>query len=330
MNEKQRTILDQTLTKDYGNIAGITVLKNGKLVYENYFNTCNSSSKIHVYSVTKSIISLLIGIAIDKGYIKNINQKIIEFFPDYKIKKKEQTLKDITLRDILTMTAPYKYKFAPYTYIKYFMSDDWVTFSLDLLGGKGKIGDFKYTPIVGLDILSGILIRTTGQSVFEFATENVFSPLDIHVKESIILHSAKEQATFNKSTSTSGWVTDSAGVNAGGWGLTLSSADMAKVGQLYLNKGVWDNKQIVSTQWIMDSTTEHSKWDKMDLSYGYLWWIIDKNKGACAAMGDGGNIIYFNPQNQLVVAISSMFVQRAKDRIELIKQNIEPLFDDYN
>jgi len=329
MNKEQEMLLEKKLIKDYRNIAGITILKNEELVYDNYFNDCNSSSKVHVYSVTKSIVSILIGIAIDKGYIQNVNQKIIDFFPNYKIKKKEQTLQKITLKDMLTMTAPYKYNFAPYAFIKYFMSNDWITFSLDLLGGKESIGFFKYAPLIGPDILSGILIHTTGQSVLEFATEHLFSPLDIHIKANILLHSAKEQTKFNRSITANGWVTDLAGVNAGGWGLTLSSMDMAKIGQLYLNKGLWNGKQIVSSQWIMDSLTEQSKWDKMNLSYGYLWWIIDNEKGCYAAMGDGGNIIYFNAQTQLVVAIASTFLQHTKDRLELIKNDIEPLFKDY-
>ena len=134
IQEKTETF-EKVVMRDYGNIAGIVVLKNGETLYENYFNGCTINSRIHVYSVTKSIISILIGIAMDKGYIKNLDQKVLDFFPEYKIKKREKTIQNITLRHLLTMTAPYKYKFNPY--IKYFTSDNWVKFSLDLLGGKG-------------------------------------------------------------------------------------------------------------------------------------------------------------------------------------------------
>ena len=115
---------------------------------------------------------MLFGIAIDKGYIKNLDEKVIDFFPNYKIKKREKTIQHITIKNLLTMTAPYKYKSNPYT--KFFSSADWVTSSLDLLGGSGKIGDFRYAPVIGIDILSGILINTTGQSVLEFAQDNLF------------------------------------------------------------------------------------------------------------------------------------------------------------
>ncbi len=319
------TELEKKINNDYSNTAGVVVLKDGKVLYDNYFNECNSTSRIHVYSVTKSIISILIGIAIDKGYIKDINQKVLDFFPDYIVKSREKTIQKITLKDLLTMTAPYKYIFAPY--IKYFTSDDFVKFTLDLLGGKGQIGKFKYTPLIGPDILSGILIRATGQSVLDFARDNLFSPLEITVENNVAFHSKEEQLAFNKAKDISGWVVDGAGINTGGWGLTLSPMDMAKIGQLFLDRGMWNGKQIVSESWIDESTKEHSKWEKLGMSYGYLWWIIDDKEHACAAMGDGGNTIYFNRNKKMVVSIASFFISRAKDRIELIKEYIEPIFE---
>ncbi|MNO84419.1 6-aminohexanoate-dimer hydrolase [compost metagenome] len=326
MNHEKVTELEKKINNDYSNIAGMVVLKNGKTRYENYFNECSATSRIHVYSVTKSIISILIGIAVDKGYIKSINQKVLDFFPDYTVKRREKTIQNVTLKHLLTMTAPYKYKFAPYTYIKYFMSDDWVKFTFDLLGGKGQIGDFRYTPLIGPDILSGILVKVTGQSVFDFATENLFLPLGITVEGNVIFHSAKEQRAFNKSKTISGWVADPIGLNTGGWGLTLSPADMAKIGQLCLDGGIWNGKQIVSTGWIDESTKEHSRWDKLSLSYGYLWWV--ENGNSYAAMGDGGNVIYVNTKKKIVVSIASLFVPKVKDRLELIKEYIEPIFEE--
>lgn len=173
--------LEKAVMRDYGNVAGIVVLKDGETLYENYFNECDANSRIHVYSVTKSIISILIGIAMDKGYIKGPDQKVLDFFPEYEIKKGETTIQNITLKNLLTMTAPYKYKFNPY--IKYFTSDDWVNFSLDLLGGRGRVGKFRYAPLIGPDILSGILGKVTGESVINFARENLFVPLGIVVEK---------------------------------------------------------------------------------------------------------------------------------------------------
>lgn len=283
MIQGKTKMLEKAVMRDYGNIAGIVVLKNGETLYENYFNECDANSRIHVYSVTKSIISILIGIAMDKGYIKGPDQKVLDFFPEYEIKKGEKTIQNITLKNLLTMTAPYKYKFNPY--IKYFTSDDWVNFSLDLLGGRGRVGKFRYAPLIGPDILSGILGKVTGESVINFAQENLFAPLGIVVEKNIIFHSKEEQLAFNQATDISGWAADPVGVNTAGWGLTLSPVDMAKIGQLYLNHGMWNGRRIVSEKWVDESTKEHSRWKTHDLSYGYLWWVY---QDGFAAMGDGG------------------------------------------
>ncbi len=325
MNQDEMKQLEDTIKREHSNVAGVVVMKNDKVLYENYFNECTTASTINVFSVTKSIISILIGIAIDMGYIKSIDQKVLDFFPNYKVKRKEKTINDITLRNLLTMTAPYKYWLAPYK--KHFTSDDWVKSSLDLLGGHGKVGKFRYTPLIGPDILSGILVNSTGQSLLEFARKNLFSPLDITVDKNIIFETKQEQMAFTKATDISGWVSDSMGVNTAGWGLTLTPMDMAKIGQLYLNRGKWNNKQIVSTKWIDNSTKKHSRWEKHNLPYGYLWWIIDEEEKICAAMGDGGNVIYFDGKKEIVVSIASLFKPRAKDRISLIRNNIVPLFE---
>ncbi len=327
MNNEKLTELEKKIQSEYSNIAGMVIFKNGKKQYENYFNECTQASKIHVYSVSKSIISLLFGIAMDKGYITGLNQKVLDFFPDYQIKKKATTIQKITLKDMMTMTAPYKFKNSMTTFMRYFMSKDYLKFTLDLLGGKGSIGAFNYTPLVGPDILSGILVKATGQSVFDFATENLFAPLGITVEKNIFFRSAKEQSEFNTSKDTSGWVVDAQGLNTGGWGLSLSPMDMAKIGQLCLDNGMWNGQQIVSKQWIDESTKEHSKWEEQNLSYGYLWWIIDENEQACAAMGDGGNAIYFNKKKGIVISIASLLMQNAKDRIELIREYIEPALE---
>ena len=313
--------LEQKINSQYGNTTGIVIIKDGIVSYEKYFKGCTADSRVHVYSVTKSVISILIGIALDKECIKNIDEKVLDYFPEYKVKRGERKIQNITLRDMLTMTAPYKYRFfAPY--IKYFTSSDWVKFSLDLLGGRGKIGTFRYAPLIGPDILSGILVRATGQSVLDFAVENLFEPLGIKVENNLLFGSKEEQMAFNQSTDISGWVTDSMGIHTAGWGLTLTPMDMAKIGQLYLNGGTWEGKQIISSKWIEDSTEEHSRWKKENLPYGYLWWV---NEDGYAAMGDGGNIICVNTKKKLVISIAALFVPKAGDRIELIKKFIEPI-----
>lgn len=325
MRQEQITRMENMINKDYSNMTGMVILKEGKSVYENYYNGYTEANRIHIFSVTKSIISALFGIALDKGYIDSIEQKVLEFYPEYMVKRGEKTIQNIKIKDMLTMTAPYKYKFNPYT--KYFTSMDWVKFSLDVLGGKGHIGEFRYAPIVGPDILSGILVKATGQSVFDFAKENLFTPLGITVERNITFHSKEEQMAFYKATDVSGWVASPTGVNTAGWGLTLSPMDMAKIGQLFLSKGIWNGERIISEKWIIESTSEQSRWKQRNLPYGYLWWLGEQDNGY-AAMGDGGNIIYVRPEKNMVVAITSLFLPRVKDRIDFIKKYVEPIFSE--
>lgn len=324
MNQEKIAEMERIIGTDYTNMAGMVIRKDGEAVYENYFHGCTQASRIHVSSVTKSILSILFGIALDKGYIGSVDQKVLDFYPEYTVKRGEKTIQNITIKDMLTMTAPYKYKCNPYT--KYFTSADWVKFSLDVLGGKGTVGEFRYAPIVGPDILAGILVKATGQSVFDFATENLFVPLGITVEKTVIFRNKEEQMAFYKATDRSVWVAGPTGVNTAGWGLTLSPVDMAKIGQLFLNGGVWEGTRMVSEEWIAESTSEQSRWKQRDLPYGYLWWAGVDGSGY-AAIGDGGNIIYVSPERNMVVAITSLFYPRAKDRIEFIKEYVEPVFE---
>jgi CubicO group peptidase (beta-lactamase class C family) len=313
--------LEDVIRKEYANIAGIVALKNGEIAYESYFGEFTAEDSLHVFSVTKSISSALVGIAVGRGLIESAEQRVLEFFPDYEVKRGEKTIQNVTIRNMLTMTAPYKYKSAPFT--RFFTSEDWVKASLDLLGGKTAIGEFRYTPVIGPDILSGILVKATGKTVLEFAREALFSPLGINVPHNIVFKDKDEQMAFYKARSVRGWVADPNGVNTAAWGLCLRPADMAKLGQLYLNGGVWENRQLVSSEWIAESLKEYSRWELIDTAYGYMWWLIDED--SYAAMGDGGNAIYVNTKKNLVIAIASTFKPTAKDRIELIKNHIEPM-----
>lgn len=323
MHQEKIKELETTINSDYSNIAGIIVQKSGTKLYENYFNGYTAHNAVHVCSVTKSVFSALIGIAIDKGHIKSVDRKVLDFFPDYTIQQGEKTIQSITIKNMLTMTAPYKYEMEPYE--KFFASQNPIQDALDLLGGDGSIGEFNYSAIGGTHILSGILVRATGQSILDFATENLFSPLGINVTHNVVLHNKEAHIAVMNDKNTSGWVVDPQGINTASWGLFLTPADMAKIGQLYLNGGTWNGKQIVSAGWTAESTRAHSRcvqWG--NLAYGYLWWIIDGD--SYAALGDGGNAIYVNTKKKMVISIASLFVPNAKDRIEFIKKYIEPVF----
>lgn len=307
--------LEEIIAKDYSNMTGIMIAKDCEILYEQYFNGFTDKDTLHIASVTKSIVSILVGIAQDQGML-NCQQKVLDFFPDYKIKRGEKRIQKITLEDLLTMTAPYKFKSEPYT--KVYSSDDWTKAALDLLGGKKSV-DFKYTT-VGLQIVTGILKQASGMPVIDFAEKYLFKPLCIEVGISKEIKSKEDYLAFLKEK-TSGWVVDPKGVHTAGWGLALKTRDLLKIGQLCLNKGQWQEQQIVSEDWLNRSTEAHSHWQ--NLSYGYLWWLVEDGY---AAIGDGGNIIYVNEAYKIIVAISSSFKPRVNDRIAFIEKEIIPFY----
>lgn len=308
------------------NICEITVMQDGNLCYEDYWNGFSRGDALNVMSVTKSVIALLVGIAIDRGYIMSVEQKVLDFFPDYTVKRGEKTIYDVALRHLLTMTAPYKYKSEPWT--KVCTSDDWTKAALDFLGGRaGLKGEFKYSTL-GIQILAGVLEQASGRAVLDFANETLFCPLGI--PESV-LHgepSKEDQFDFlmNKNPRKHEWYRDPKGTVTAGWGLTLSATDLARIGQLCLEGGSYQGKRIVEEQWIREMTRPYQKLGERFgyMSYGYLWWIPHSDAPVFAAIGDGGNVIYVDPEKKVSVGVAGTFKPRVFDRIEFIEQKVLP------
>jgi CubicO group peptidase (beta-lactamase class C family) len=321
MDRNKTRELERTIAAEYGNVAGIVVRRGGETVYEGCFNGYSPDDSFHVFSVTKSVVSALIGMAIDRGCIESVDCRVLDFFPDYSAPEGEETIQDIRIKHLLTMTAPYKYEVEPYA--EFFASGQPVRDALDYLGGDGKIGAFNYSAIGGTHILSAILARAIGRHILGFAQENLFSPLGIEVPHNLVIHDEAEHLALMNDRKARGWVVDPEGLSWAGWGLFLKAEDMAKFGELYLNGGTWNGTRIVSSSWVAESTREHSRCTQWgNLAYGYLWWLVDGD--SFAALGDGGNVIYVNRANDTVISIASTFMQEARDRIELIKKHIEP------
>jgi len=302
------------------NICGICIYKKNEMIYEDYFNNYKKEDTTHIMSATKSIISLLYGIAIDKGFIKGVDEKVLSFFPDYIVKKGEKTICDITIRHLLTMRAPYKgTSNDPWT--KVCSSENWTFTSLDFLGGKkGITNEFRYTTVC-LHILSGILYKATGMLTVDFANKYLFGPLGIKPYKNFYAKTREEhkEFTISKEPKERVWFADPMGIGTPGYGLCMTADDMALIGLLCLNDGYYNNKQIISKTWI----SEMIKPRKVDspyfggMSYGYLWWIIDKD--SYAASGNSGNVIYINKKENIVVSVLSYFKPTVFDRIDFIK-----------
>lgn len=303
------------------------MIRDGEVCYEDYWRGFQPGDALNVMSVTKSVIALLTGIVIDRGYIESVDQKVLDFFPEYTVKRGEKTIYDVTIRHLLTMTAPYKYKSEPWT--KVCTSDDWTKAALDLLGGrKGITGEFKYATL-GIQIMAGIIENASGRKLIDFANEYLFEPLGIprHVNHGDSSKEDQFDFLMNKNPRKHEWYSDPKNTVTAGWGLTLSATDMARLGQMCLEHGMFRGKRILSDKWIEEMTTPYQEPGERFgyMSYGYLWWITDREKHNFAAIGDGGNVIYVNPEKKTVVGVAGIFQPRIFDRVEFIEQKVLPI-----
>ena len=324
-SELHQMIADSTGNES--NICQIYAIKNGSVVFNDCWCGYKANDAVNVMSVTKSVMALLIGIAIDKGYIRSVDQQVIDFFPDYTVKRGEKTIYKVTLRHLLTMTAPYKYRSEPWT--KVCTSDDWTRAALDLLGGRNGItGEFKYATL-GIQILSGVIQNASGMKCIDFANHYLFAPLGIPEHT---IHGASDKDDqfdflMNKAPKKNEWYSDPKDTVTAGWGLCLSAEDMAKIGVLILNSGEYDNTRIISTNWMEEMTVPRVALGERfgNMHYGYLWYRPHKDKQIVAAIGDGGNVIYVNIEQNISIGVTGTFKPRVFDRIEFIEKNILPL-----
>lgn len=313
-------------SKNDVNITQIVAYKDDKLLIEDYRHGFDRKDTMNVMSVTKSITSTLIGIAIDKGFIKDVNDKVMDYFgPDvYQVKRGEKTIYDVTIKHLLTMTAPYKGKSEPWT--KVCTSKDWTFAALDILGGRDGISnEFRYHTL-GVQILLGIIRASSGMNVLEFANEYLFKPLGIEPRENANCTSKEDQFEYlmNKGDHGKVWFMDQSGMPTAGWGLSLSAYEMAQIGLMVLHNGTWNRERIVSEQWITEMTKSYVSLGEVfgNQDYGYLWWLPHRTDDVIAAIGDGGNVIYVNRKENVVISVTGYFKPLVFDRIEFIERNV--------
>ena len=317
-------------TSNESNICQIYAIKDAKTVYDDSWRGFKTEDAMNVNSVTKGVMALLAGIALDKGYINSVDQKIMDFYPDYKVKRGEKTIYDVTIRHLLTMTAPYKYRSEPWT--KVCTSNDWTLAVLDYLGGrKGITGEFKYATL-GIQILAGIIENATGMKCIDFANQYLFVPLGLPKR---ILHgdsSKEDQLDFfmNKNPRKYEWYSDPQGTVTAGWGLCMSAKDMAVIGVMVLENGLCDGKRIISEEYLNSMLTPYLKLDERmgNMNYGFLWYKPFDDREVYAAIGDSGNIIYINKTRNISVGITGTFKPRIFDRVAFIEQKVLPVIDE--
>lgn len=268
-------------------IHSLLIVRDGRVLLYATFYPYDGESPHSVGSVTKSLTTLLIGIAIDQGKLR-MNDKMVSFFPDATIANPDARKNAITIRDLASMSSGFDCTGLPdeLTVKAMEASPNWVQFGLDLPMAYKPGTHWEYCG-VGMHLLSAILEKATGMTALEFARHNLFNPLGI-------------QEVF--------WPTDPQGVNMGAGNTRLLPADMAKIGYLYLHGGAWDGKQIVSRSWVDESVKKHFVVSDSD-RYGYGWWSSVSDTGkSFFAQGNGGQRIVVNPgYNSIVVTTGEGF-----------------------
>lgn len=270
-------------------IHSLIVVRHGYIVAEANFYPYRPDLKHRIYSCSKSVISALVGIALDQDHIDRVDQPALDFFPD-RIVPDRDSKQAITLEHLLAMTSgldwPSSRQADRDTTLQMFRSPDWVQFTLNRPAVVEPGREFRYNS-GGSHLLSAIVQQAAGTSPLAYARANLFEPLGI---------------------SDVAWATDPAGLPDGGAGLWLRPHDMAKFGYLYLRQGVWDGRQVIPAAWVAASSHSYSQaadWGQEYgvQGYGYQWWV--HSFGAYAARGYAGQRIFVLPQHDLVVVFTA-------------------------
>lgn len=278
-SEKLADALEFLLEQDSYNIHSLTVIRNGYMVVDAYFYPFEPYTLHDVASVTKSFTATLVGIAIQQGYLAGVEEPVLSFFVDREITNLDAYKEAQTVEDLLTMRTGYACfgSGGEITLQQMLASPDWIQFTLDLpmLGAPGETWEYC-SP--GVHLLSAIVTHTTGQPLQDFAQITLFNPLGFEENR---------------------LPTDLYGY-AHGWGnLHITPHDMAKLGLLYLNDGVWDGTRLLPEGWV---TTATSPAGNGTGHYGYLWWLDDDGY---SARGRGGQFVFVIPEENLIVVTTA-------------------------
>ena len=295
------------------NVHSVLIVKDGKLVFEEYFYEYNANTLHQIRSATKSFVSALIGIAIGKGLIKSKNETVISFFPEYQLANLTEDKKRITIENMLNNQSGLDCNDhdgnSPGNEVKMYPTADWVKFTLDL-PMAGKPGTEARYCSGNVATLKRIIEKASGKSLYTFAKENLFDPLG----------SRGYKWNFKP---------DSSQVNTFGQ-LYIKPRDMAKFGLLFLNKGKWNNKQIIPDTWVKETLTPQTSID--NTAYSHLWWhpwlnVNGIRNNAIVARGNGGQRIYLRPDLNMVVVITGGNYNSESSSDKLLAYYILPAYN---
>ncbi len=302
--------MSQAIVTQNMGIDSIHIIRNGHLVYERYFEYYNHSNLHQMWSTTKSITSILIGIANASGYIPNLDEPVLDIFTERTFLNVDARKQALTIRHLLKMQSGLQWNEQNVPFLtgsintddfhlttnisdcnfdnwffnpnlnprQMMLSQDWVQFTLD----KPMVtdpGTEYYYHSGASHLLSAIIQKKTGMNTETFAKQHLFNPLNI---TNYI------------------WFNDSMNISMGGFGLWLQPLDMARIGYLFLNNGNWNGTQIVPSKWVIESTLDYSP----GTGYGFQWWISTQGNFYYSS-GFGGQHIFVKSTENLVVAVTA-------------------------
>ena len=299
INQEKIRLLNQKIAENrFREITGIVVIKNDKLLIEEYFNGYGRDSLNDTRSVGKSFSSALMGIAIKDGHIKNENQTLKDFY-DLKQFKNYSSKKDsVTIKSLLTMSSAFdgndEDSDSPGNEENMYPTDNWVKFTLDLPMTDNKIGKNWHYFTAGVVVTGDILDKSVPSGLQNYADKKLFQPLGIT--------NYKWQFTPQQKPSLAG-------------GLRMKALDFAKFGQLYKNDGTWNGKRILNKNWIQKSFTNYFADNKESEGYGYLFWrkvykVGNKTFESYQSSGNGGNKIIIFKEIPVVIVITAKAYNR--------------------
>ena len=266
----------------------VLVTRHGRIVLEATYAPFRAGLKHHVYSVTKSVTSTLVGMALGDGLLDSTDRRVVDFFPDRTIANLDDAKKAITVQQLLDMTSGLAWQEgltgAIDSPIAMARSPDWQQFVLDQPMVTAPGTRFYYNS-GNSHLLSAILSKVTGRSANDYAREKLFGPLGIDDAQ---------------------WQADPQGVTSGGWGLYLQPRDMAKIGYLWLRGGLWEGRQILPAAWIAGvrqaDVDMRESWAR-DLRYSRQFWAMPL-RDAFMAVGKHRQLIVVMPKLDIVAVMT--------------------------
>ncbi len=310
LSTEELALLETRLRSETPLLSALLIVRDGKLVYEQYAEEYDPDEPLHVWSVSKSITGMAIGLALEEGLLESLDQTIGELIPERIPPGADPRVAGITLEQLLTMTAGWAWD-SRVNFARAAETDD-----LDLMMRRPfqcQPGScFEYDSGCS-NILAAIVEEVSGQHMVDYLQSRIFAPLGIERPD---------------------WIVTEDDVNRGGGGTFLTPRQLAKLGQLALQGGVWEGESLIDAAWLEVSTSSQSSGESF-LSganigtgdYGYHWWVATPGEfTGFAAIGYGGQMIYVVPDLDLVVVTA--FADADPERPEL-QQRVTPIIEDF-